>query len=73
MPISPLAGRPATKEMRVDPARLERDYYERRPDVADPGQGVSFGTSGHPGSPLRGTFTGETRGIAEKALAGSGR
>jgi len=55
--ISPLAGRPAPKEMLVDLARLEREYYERRPDLSNPNQMVSFGTSGHRGSPLRGTFT----------------
>ncbi len=56
MAISPLAGKPAPKEMLVDLARLEREYYERRPDVADPNQMVSFGTSGHRGSSLRGSF-----------------
>jgi phosphoglucomutase len=55
--ISPLAGHPAPKEMLVDVARLERDYFERRPDLADPNQMVIFGTSGHRGSPLHGTFT----------------
>src|SRR5580693_2480273 len=55
--ISPLAGRPAPKEMLVDLTRLEREYFERRPDVADPNQLVSFGTSGHRGTPLDGTFT----------------
>jgi phosphoglucomutase len=59
MAISPLAGKPAPKEMLVDLARLERAYYERRPDLADPNQMVSFGTSGHRGSPLSGTFTEE--------------
>jgi phosphoglucomutase len=43
--------------MLVDPARLEREYFDRRPDLDDPNQMVSFGTSGHRGSPLRGTFT----------------
>ena len=57
MAISPLAGKPATKEMLVDLAKLEREYYECRPDPADPNQSVSFGTSGHRGSPLRGSFT----------------
>ncbi len=57
MTISPLAGKPAPKEMLVDLARLEREYYERRPDPADANQLVSFGTSGHRGSSLRGTFT----------------
>jgi phosphoglucomutase len=55
--LSPLAGRPAPKEMWVEVARLEREYFERRPDLRDPNQRVSFGTSGHRGSPLRGTFT----------------
>jgi phosphoglucomutase len=55
--ISPLAGLPAPKEMLVDVGRLESEYYARRPDLDDPNQLVSFGTSGHRGSPLRGTFT----------------
>src|SRR5579862_2796227 len=54
--ISPLAGKPAPKELLVDVARLVKEYYERRPDLDDPTQLVSFGTSGHRGSPLRGTF-----------------
>src|ERR1700683_5651332 len=54
--ISPLAGKTAPKEILVDVARLEKEYFERRPDVDDPNQRVSFGTSGHRGSPLRGTF-----------------
>jgi phosphoglucomutase len=54
--ISPLAGKPAPKELLVDVARLQKEYFERRPDLADPNQLVSFGTSGHRGSPLRGTF-----------------
>ena len=57
MTLSPLAGKPAPREMLVDPARLERQYFERRPDPRDPEQRVSFGTSGHRGSPLRGSFT----------------
>jgi phosphoglucomutase len=55
--ISPLAGKPAPKEMLIDPAQIEREYYERQPDLTDPSQRVSFGTSGHRGSPLDGTFT----------------
>ncbi len=42
--------------MRVDLAALERAYFERRPEVDDPSQRVSFGTSGHRGSSLRGSF-----------------
>jgi len=55
--ISPLAGKPAPQSLLVDLARLEREYYERKPDLGDPTQLVSFGTSGHRGSPLRGSFT----------------
>ena len=54
--ISPLAGKPAPKEMLIDVALLEKKYFEL-PDVHDPNQLVSFGTSGHRGSPLHGTFT----------------
>src|SRR6266481_6422379 len=57
MPISPLAGKPAPKELLVDLTRLEQEYYERRPDLGNPNQLVSFGTSGHRGSPLHGSFT----------------
>jgi phosphoglucomutase len=55
--ISPLAGKPAPRELLVDLDRLEREYYERRPDPGDSAQMVSFGTSGHRGSSLRGSFT----------------
>src|SRR5437016_10132021 len=57
MAISPLAGKPAPKELLVDLARLEREYFEHWPDMSDRNQWVSFGTSGHRGSSLRGTFT----------------
>ena len=54
--ISPLAGKPAPKELLIDPTRLQRDYYGHKPDVTDRNQLVAFGTSGHRGSPLHGTF-----------------
>ena len=57
MAVSSLAGKPATPSMLVDLARLEREYYARQPDVADTNQLVSFGTSGHRGTSLNGTFT----------------
>src|SRR5271156_5014793 len=53
--ISPLAGKSAPKELLVDVARLEKEYFELRPDVHDPNQLVSFGTRAHRGSPLLGT------------------
>src|SRR5438094_2313734 len=57
MAISPYAGKPAPRELLVDLTRLEREYYERCPDLEDANQLVSFGTSGHRGSPLHGSFT----------------
>jgi phosphoglucomutase len=56
MTISPLAGKPAPKSILIDVAHLEREYYQRQPELADPAQLVSFGTSGHRGCSLRGTF-----------------
>ncbi len=57
MALSPLAGKPAPQALLVDLAALERAYFERRPDLEDPAQRVSFGTSGHRGSSLAGAFT----------------
>jgi phosphoglucomutase len=57
MTTSVLAGKPAPKALLVDLDRLEREYYARKPDVADPAERVSFGTSGHRGSSLTGAFT----------------
>jgi phosphoglucomutase len=56
MATSPLAGKPAPKELLVDLDRLEREYYGRQPDMGDAAQRVAFGTSGHRGSSLRGSF-----------------
>ncbi|MGH6649455.1 MAG: alpha-D-glucose phosphate-specific phosphoglucomutase, partial [Aquabacterium sp.] len=55
--IHPLAGKPAPREMLIDPAQVERAYYSRQPDLGNPNQWVSFGTSGHRGTSLDGTFT----------------
>ncbi|HTV51049.1 MAG TPA: phosphoglucomutase, alpha-D-glucose phosphate-specific, partial [Steroidobacteraceae bacterium] len=56
MALSPLAGKPAPRELLIDPARLEHEFFARAPDPANPAQQVSFGTSGHRGSPLSGSF-----------------
>ena len=55
--LSPLAGKPAPKPLLIDVSLLEREYVDRKPDLADPNQMVIFGTSGHRGSSLEGTFT----------------
>jgi phosphoglucomutase len=57
MAVSPLAGKPVPPELVMDIAALERDYYDRSPNVDDPTQLVSFGTSGHRGTSHDGTFT----------------
>lgn len=57
MALNPLAGKPAPANLLIDVAQLERDYYSKQPDVADANQLVSFGTSGHRGTPFNGTFT----------------
>src|SRR5215831_6134947 len=54
--ISPLAGKPAPRELLIDPVALEREYFDRRPDPGAPEQMVKFGTSGHRGTSLRGSF-----------------
>jgi phosphoglucomutase len=56
MSIHPLAGKPAPPEVLIDVARLERAYFEKRPYMEDPNQRVNFGTSGHRGNPLEGSF-----------------
>ena len=52
-----IPGKPAPQEMLIDVAALEKQYFERKPDVNDPNQLVSFGTSGHRGSPQHASFT----------------
>jgi phosphoglucomutase len=56
MVIHPLAGKPAPENILIDVAALEKAYYERRPEMDNPRQWVSFGTSGHRGSPLDSTL-----------------
>jgi phosphoglucomutase len=57
MSIHPLAGKPAPKEFLVDLAALQDAYYNQHPDPLNQAQKVAFGTSGHRGSSLNGTFT----------------
>jgi phosphoglucomutase len=45
-----------TADMLIDVDRLLHAYYEEHPDPANPAQAVSFGTSGHRGTSLDGTF-----------------
>jgi phosphoglucomutase len=43
--------------MLVDLIRLEKEYFDRKPDLEDPNQRVTFGTSGHRGTSLNGSYT----------------
>ncbi|MCP5143927.1 MAG: alpha-D-glucose phosphate-specific phosphoglucomutase [Gammaproteobacteria bacterium] len=52
----PRAGTPATTADLIDVSALENSYYSQRPDPENVAQRVAFGTSGHRGSPLNGTF-----------------
>ncbi|MGH8118521.1 MAG: alpha-D-glucose phosphate-specific phosphoglucomutase, partial [Rhodanobacteraceae bacterium] len=54
--ISPLAGKPAPTSILVDVDKLLAAYADIRPDPSDPAQRVVFGTSGHRGSSLDGSF-----------------
>lgn len=56
MKISPLAGKPAPRELLVDIPQLISAYYTEKPDPQDRAQQVSFGTSGHRGSSLDRAF-----------------
>jgi phosphoglucomutase len=57
MSTNPNAGKPAPKDLLIDVNRLEAAFYKEEPDLADPNQLVSFGTSGHRGTSTNATFT----------------
>ncbi|MGW9404367.1 phosphoglucomutase (alpha-D-glucose-1,6-bisphosphate-dependent) [Arthrobacter sp. NPDC055585] len=54
--MSNRAGTPAQPSDLVDLTALLDAYYDVAPDLADPSQRVAFGTSGHRGSSLKGSF-----------------
>jgi phosphoglucomutase len=54
--VNERAGRPAEASALVDVEQLVKAYYEERPDPGDSSQQVAFGTSGHRGSALKGSF-----------------
>ena len=57
MLLSPLAGKPAPTDLLTNIEELVRAYYTHTPDLDDPQQLVSFGTSGHRGTAENATFT----------------
>ena len=54
--MSERAGTPALESDLIDVKALVRAYYDVKPDVTIPAQRVVFGTSGHRGSSLNGSF-----------------
>ena len=56
MTVHPFGGQRAPKDRLIDPGALRDAYSSRQPDPSDPAQQVSFGTSGHRGTSLNGTF-----------------
>lgn len=55
--VSALAGKPIPAAQHVNLARLVAAYYTEKPEPGNKEQRVAFGTSGHRGSSLRGSFT----------------
>ncbi|MGJ8524926.1 Phosphoglucomutase [Halomonadaceae bacterium LMG 33818] len=56
MSIDPKAGKLPDESSLVNLPRLVTRYYSVTPDIEDPAQRVAFGTSGHRGSSLKGSF-----------------
>jgi len=54
--VHELAGKPAPRSLLENISRLVSAYYTHKPDVSEPEQRVSFGTSGHRGSSLKNSF-----------------
>ena len=62
------AGTTAQPQDLVDVARLVTAYYTEHPDPDDPGQRVSFGTSGHRGSSLHSAFNDDHIAATSQAI-----
>jgi phosphoglucomutase len=56
MSTDPRAGTLTPPDEVIDIARLQKDFFDRKPDVSEPKQRVSFGTSGHRGSAFDTSF-----------------
>ena len=56
MAIHELAGQIAPYEYLINVPRLIAAYYTNQPDASNPAQRVAFGTSGHRGTSLLGSF-----------------
>lgn len=56
MALHTLAGKPAPQSLLINVPELITAYYALHPDVSDPAQAVTFGTSGHRGVSLQKGF-----------------
>lgn len=56
MTVHEFAGKPAPQEILVNVPRLVTSYFSRRPDPENAAERVAFGTSGHRGCALDGSF-----------------
>ncbi|MGD9031508.1 MAG: phosphoglucomutase (alpha-D-glucose-1,6-bisphosphate-dependent) [Desulfobacteraceae bacterium] len=54
--VHELAGKPVPRTLLANIPRLVSAYYTYKPDVSNPAHRVAFGTSGHRGSSLKGSF-----------------
>ena len=54
--VHQLAGKPAPRSLLENIPRLVSAYYTHKPEVSEPEQRVSFGTSGHRGSSVKNSF-----------------
>ncbi len=66
----PRAGTPALPHDLIDLSAVRDAYYDIHPDPSDPAQRVAFGTSGHRGTSVNGSFNEDhiaaiTQGIVE--------
>jgi phosphoglucomutase len=68
MALNERAGQQARPEDLVDVARLVAAYYTEHPDPSEPGQRVSFGTSGHRGSALDVAFNDDHIAATSQAI-----
>lgn len=57
--IHPRAGQPVLPSDLIDVAALERDYFEKKPNLSVPEQRVRFGTGGHRGKASESSFNEE--------------
>ncbi|CAN5709638.1 phosphoglucomutase (alpha-D-glucose-1,6-bisphosphate-dependent) [soil metagenome] len=56
MSLHPLAGEPVPRDRLMNVPLLLSEYYQQQPTPEQPGERVSFGTSGHRGSSVQRTF-----------------